>query len=357
VVFLKGGLPAADKRARLQEIRCGQAGVVVGTHALIQRGVEFARLGLSLVDEQHRFGVAQRMALHESESGLVPHIVGMSATPIPRSLAMTFLADLDVSVIDERPPGRQPIRTRLMSLARREELAERLLGFIETEGQAYWVCPVIEEQQDAERALIALEETAAWLAPMLGERLAVVHGRLSPDQKQQAMARFVSGEARVLLATTVIEVGVDVPQARLMVIDHAERFGLAQLHQLRGRVGRGAGQSTCILLFDEPLSEPARERLRALYESDDGFELASRDLALRGPGELLGMRQSGEPSLRFSDLSRDRVWVDYAVRFGAELCEALDSEERLGALAIEAEDLRSLLERWALRADDLLISG
>ncbi|NBT74609.1 MAG: ATP-dependent DNA helicase RecG [Betaproteobacteria bacterium] len=357
VVFLKGGLPAADKRARLQEIRCGQAGVVVGTHALIQRGVEFARLGLSLVDEQHRFGVAQRMALHESESGLVPHIVGMSATPIPRSLAMTFLADLDVSVIDERPPGRQPIRTRLMSLARREELAERLLGFIETEGQAYWVCPVIEEQQDAERALIALEETAAWLAPMLGERLAVVHGRLSPDQKLQAMARFVSGEARVLLATTVIEVGVDVPQARLMVIDHAERFGLAQLHQLRGRVGRGAGQSTCILLFDEPLSEPARERLRALYESDDGFELASRDLALRGPGELLGMRQSGEPSLRFSDLSRDRVWVDYAVRFGAELCEALDSEERLGALAIEAEDLRSLLERWAHRADDLLISG
>lgn len=343
VVFLKGGLPVADRRGRLSAIASGAAQVVVGTHALIQKDVVFHRLGLSIVDEQHRFGVAQRLALRDGS----PHVLGMTATPIPRSLAMTFLADLDVSVIDARPPGRQPIRTRLLSQSRREELVERLLSFIETEGQAYWVCPIIDEQTDAERALVALTQTEAWLRPLLGDRLAVVHGRLPPAEKAAEMARFASGEAAVLLATTVIEVGVDVPQARLMVIDHAERFGLAQLHQLRGRVGRGQGQSTCILLFEEPLSDLARARLRALYETDDGFELANRDLALRGPGELLGVRQSGEPSLRLSDLTRDQRLVEFAVDWGR-------SYQAQGASNPTA--IAGLLDRWAYRAEHYLTS-
>lgn len=343
VVFLKGGLPAAHRRARLAAMASGEAQVVVGTHALIQKDVVFHRLGLSIVDEQHRFGVAQRLALRDGS----PHVLGMTATPIPRSLAMTFLADLDVSVIDARPPGRQPIRTRLLSQSRREELVERLLSFIETEGQAYWVCPIIDEQADADRALVALTQTEAWLRPLLGDRLAVVHGRLPPAEKAAEMARFASGQAAVLLATTVIEVGVDVPQARLMVIDHAERFGLAQLHQLRGRVGRGEGQSTCILLFEEPLSELARARLRALYETDDGFELANRDLALRGPGELLGVRQSGEPSLRLSDLTRDHRLVEFAVDWGR-------SYQAQGASDPKA--IAGLLDRWAYRAEHYLTS-
>ncbi|MGA1336477.1 MAG: ATP-dependent DNA helicase RecG [Burkholderiaceae bacterium] len=357
VLLLKGGMPAAARREALSQISEGQAQVVVGTHALIQKSVNFHRLGLALVDEQHRFGVGQRLALRETVDGLVSHTIGMSATPIPRSLAMTFLADLDVSVIDERPPGRTPIRTRLMAMAKREELAQRLLHYIDTQdGQAYWVCPVIEEQQDAERALLALEETQAWLAPLLGERLGVVHGRMPAKDKQAVMARFASGELRVLLATTVIEVGVDVPQARLMVIDHAERFGLAQLHQLRGRVGRGAGQSSCILLFDEPLSEAARQRLKALYETDDGFELANRDLAQRGPGELLGMRQSGEPSLRFSDLTRDQDLVAFAVDYGQRLIAAWSDPVARKAMGVSMDQLHALLDRWAHQADDLLTS-
>jgi ATP-dependent DNA helicase RecG len=357
VLLLKGGMPAAARREALSMIGAGQAQVVVGTHALIQKSVSFHRLGLALVDEQHRFGVGQRLALRETVDGLVSHTIGMSATPIPRSLAMTFLADLDVSVIDERPPGRTPIRTRLMSMAKRDELAQRLLNYIETQdGQAYWVCPVIEEQQDAERALLALEETQAWLAPLLGDRLGVVHGRMPAKDKQAVMARFASGELRVLLATTVIEVGVDVPQARLMVIDHAERFGLAQLHQLRGRVGRGAGQSSCILLFDEPLSEAARQRLKALYETDDGFELANRDLAQRGPGELLGMRQSGEPSLRFSDLTRDQDLVAFAVDYGQRLIASWSDPVARKAVGVSMDQLHALLDRWAHQADDLLTS-
>jgi ATP-dependent DNA helicase RecG len=357
VLLLKGGLPAAERRQALEAIDSGQAQVVVGTHALIQKSVSFHRLGLALVDEQHRFGVGQRLALRETVEGLVSHTIGMSATPIPRSLAMTFLADLDVSVIDERPPGRTPIRTRLMSMAKRDELAQRLLQYIDTQdGQAYWVCPVIEEQQDAERALLALEETQAWLAPLLGDRLGVVHGRMPARDKQAVMARFANGELRVLLATTVIEVGVDVPQARLMIIDHAERFGLAQLHQLRGRVGRGAGQSSCILLFDEPLSEAARQRLKALYETDDGFELANRDLSQRGPGELLGMRQSGEPSLRFSDLTRDQDLVAFAVEYGQRLIAAWSDPVAQSALGVSMAQLHALLDRWAHQADDLLTS-
>ena len=352
LVFLKGGLSERDRRERLAGLADGTVSLAVGTHALIQERVKFARLGVSVVDEQHRFGVAQRIALHEA--GV--HVLGMSATPIPRSLAMTYLADLDVSVIDERPPGREPIRTRLIAQSRREELVEPLSRLREQGSQAYWVCPVIEGQQDNEKALAALEETEQWLRPVLGDELGVVHGRLKAAEKQAVMQAFARGDFTVLLATTVIEVGVDVPAARVMVVDHAERFGLAQLHQLRGRVGRGSGQSSCILLYQEPLSEAAKVRLRALYETDDGFELARRDLALRGPGELLGFRQSGEPELRFTDLERDEALVQSGVEIGAAIAEAFDDPKRLVRLGFEPKAVHRLLNRWHRLATDLLTS-
>ena len=352
LVFLKGGLSERDRRERLVGLADGTVSLAVGTHALIQESVQFARLGVSVVDEQHRFGVAQRIALREA--GV--HILGMSATPIPRSLAMTYLADLDVSVIDERPPGREPIRTRLIAQSRREELVEPLSRLREQGSQAYWVCPVIEGQQDNEKALAALEETEQWLRPVLGDELGVVHGRLKAAEKQAVMQAFARGDFTVLLATTVIEVGVDVPAARVMVVDHAERFGLAQLHQLRGRVGRGSGQSSCILLYQEPLSEAAKVRLRALYETDDGFELARRDLALRGPGELLGFRQSGEPELRFTDLERDEALVQSGVEIGAAIAEAFDDPKRMVKLGFEPQAVHRLLNRWHRLATDLLTS-
>jgi ATP-dependent DNA helicase RecG len=359
ILGLWAAMPKAQKRRILVRAAEDQPCLVVGTHALIQKDVRFGRLGLAVIDEQHRFGVAQRIALRErltSPEGLRCHILGMSATPIPRSLAMTFLADLDISMIRDRPAGRKPVQTRLMSQARREELLGRLTHFLDHEGQAYWVCPVIEEQEDTDRPLKALEETQAWLAPVLGDRLAVVHGRMRPDEKTAAMTRFASGAARLLLATTVIEVGVDVPSARLIVIDHAERFGLAQLHQLRGRVGRGEGQSTCILLYSPPLSETARARLKALYESDDGFELANRDLVLRGPGEILGMRQSGDPELRFTDLVRDQALVQAAVSFGQQIASSYDDSRALQEIGVSQEAIDSLLSRWARSADDVLTS-
>jgi ATP-dependent DNA helicase RecG len=352
IVFLKGGLGEREKRERLVGLADGTVSLAVGTHALIQDSVQFARLGLSVVDEQHRFGVAQRIALREG--GV--HILGMSATPIPRSLAMTYLADLDVSVIDERPPGREPIRTRLIAQSRREELVEPLCRLREQGSQAYWVCPVIEGQQDNEKALAALEETEQWLRPVLGDELGVIHGRLKAAEKEAVMQAFARGDFTVLLATTVIEVGVDVPAARVMVVDHAERFGLAQLHQLRGRVGRGSGQSSCILLYQEPLSDGAKMRLRALYETDDGFELARRDLALRGPGELLGLKQSGEPELRFTDLQRDEPLVQAGVELGAAIAEAFDDPKRLLKLGFEPKAIQNLLARWHRLATDLLTS-
>jgi ATP-dependent DNA helicase RecG len=352
IVFLKGGLSERERRERLAGLANGTVALAVGTHALIQESVQFARLGVSVVDEQHRFGVAQRIRLREG--GV--HILGMSATPIPRSLAMTYLADLDVSVIDERPPGREPIRTRLISQSRREELVEPLCRLRQEGSQAYWVCPVIEGQQDNEKAVAALEETEQWLRPLLGDELGVVHGRLKAAEKQSVMQAFARGEFTVLLATTVIEVGVDVPSARVMVVDHAERFGLAQLHQLRGRVGRGSGQSSCILLYQEPLSESAKLRLRALYETDDGFELARRDLALRGPGELLGLKQSGEPELRFTDLQRDERLVQKGVDLGALIADAFDDSEQLLKLGFEPQAINNLLSRWHRLATDLLTS-
>lgn len=361
VALLKGGLPVAERRKLLAAIAAAEVSVVVGTHALIQKGVAFKCLGLVVVDEQHRFGVGQRLALRVAQSheaDVVPHLLGMSATPIPRSLAMTYLADLDVSVLDERPPNRKPVLTKLMSSARREELIERLQVFMQGGGQAYWVCPVIEQSTDEEaRALQALETSEQWLAPIFGDQLAVVHGRMSTEEKSRVMQAFASGERRLLLATTVIEVGVDVPKASLMVIEHAERFGLAQLHQLRGRVGRGADQSTCILLFEEPLSDLAKARLKTLYETEDGFEVARRDLALRGPGEFLGLRQSGIPTLKYSDLERDAQWVELAVSFGAQLSAAERSATQLKAMGIARVGLDALVDRWAHEKAILLSSG
>jgi ATP-dependent DNA helicase RecG len=354
VGLLKSGLGAKQRRELLMSISTGGLPIVVGTHALIQKGVTFSNLGLVVVDEQHRFGVGQRLALRSPVDGRMPHLLSMSATPIPRSLAMTYLADLDVSVLDERPPNRQPITTKLMASARRDELVEKLTDFIAHGGQAYWVCPVIES--DAEEPLQAIETAEAWLAPIFQEQLVVLHGRMGAEEKRLAMQDFSQGRRRLMLSTTVIEVGVDVPRATLMVIEHSERFGLAQLHQLRGRIGRGAGQSTCILLFDEPLSDVAKERLKTLYETDDGFEVARRDLAIRGPGEVLGLRQSGIPTLRYSDLQLHAAWVEQSIEFGAKWVDRQAGQaSESGGVSIEALD--ALVDRWAFDKKDVLASG
>lgn len=321
-VWLSAGLPARLKRESLAQIKSGQAHLVVGTQALIQTGVEFHDLGLAIVDEQHRFGVSQRLALGEKSQDGLPHQLTMSATPIPRSLAMTFFADLDVSVIDERPPGRLPVKTKLVSSARRAEVIQGLRESIEQGGQVYWVCPLVEESEALQ--LQTAVDTHQMLSQALnGVSVGLVHGRLSGAEKADVMQRFKAGEIAVLVATTVIEVGVDVANASQMVIEHAERFGLAQLHQLRGRVGRGTRESVCVLMYEPPLSGQAKYRLRALYETDDGFEIARRDLQLRGPGEFLGARQSGLSLLRFADFEADAHWVTRA----KELAQVLRQEQ------------------------------
>ena len=314
--WLAGKRKAAEKRAAQARAASGEAQLIVGTHALIQDGVAFARAGLAIVDEQHRFGVAQRLALREpGADGATPHLLMLSATPIPRTLALSYLADLDVSVIDELPPGRTPVVTKLVSTRRRAEVLDRVRAEVARGRQAYWVCPLVDESEEAEAtadltAATKMYEQTRALLPEL--RLGLLHGQLPPAEKNDVMHRFACGAIDVLVATTVIEVGVDVPNATLMVIEHAQRFGLATLHQLRGRVGRGTGRSFCVLLFDEPLSEAARERLKVVYETTDGFEIARRDLALRGPGEFLGARQSGVPLLRFADLEQDAALVERA---------------------------------------------
>jgi ATP-dependent DNA helicase RecG len=355
VGLLKSGLGTKQRRELLTAISGGGLPIAVGTHALIQKGVVFSNLGLVVVDEQHRFGVGQRLALRSPVDGRMPHLLSMSATPIPRSLAMTYLADLDVSVLDERPPNRQPITTKLMASARRDELVEKLTEFIAQGGQAYWVCPVIES--DIEEPLQAIETAEAWLAPIFQDQLVVLHGRMGAEEKRLAMQDFSQGRRRLMLSTTVIEVGVDVPRATLMVIEHSERFGLAQLHQLRGRIGRGAGQSTCILLFDEPLSDVAKERLKTLYETDDGFEVARRDLAIRGPGEVLGLRQSGLPTLRYSDLQLHAVWVERAIQFGAKWADRPVAAAQQESAEVSAQAVDALVDRWAYDKRDLLASG
>jgi len=332
VAWLTGGLPAKARKKALAAISSGDAMLAIGTHALFEDEVLLPRLGLAIVDEQHRFGVAQRLKLRGKAMGEA-HQLMMSATPIPRTLAMTFYADLDVSAIDEMPPGRTPVSTRLVNNKRRAEVIERVRRACAEGRQAYWVCPLIEESEKLElQTAVALhaELTAAMPEFVVG----LLHGRMKPDEKAAVMSEFVAGRTHVLVATTVIEVGVDVPNASLMAIEHAERFGLAQLHQLRGRVGRGAAESTCYLLFEEPLTDTAKARLKVVFENTDGFEIARQDLIIRGPGEFLGAKQSGVPLLRFADLEKDVALIEKARDVADELL-------RKNAAAAAAH-----LERW-----------
>jgi ATP-dependent DNA helicase RecG len=322
VAWLTGSLKKKEKQAASEMAESGAAHLVIGTHALIQDTVQFARLGLVLVDEQHRFGVGQRLTLRNKGSdGLVPHQLMMSATPIPRTLAMTYYADLEVSVIDELPPGRTPIVTRAIDQNRRDEVIERVHAAALEGRQVYWVCPLIEESEalQLQTATETYETLAAFLPDLV---VGLVHGRMKPAEKQVIMDAFSNGEVHVLVATTVIEVGVDVPNASLMVIEHAERFGLSQLHQLRGRVGRGSAASACLLLYQSPLGPVAKQRLMTMRETTDGFEIARRDLEIRGPGEFLGARQSGQAMLRFADLETDQWIVEQARDMAQYLLDA-----------------------------------
>ena len=403
VGWLAGSLSAGAKRQIRQAVAAGEVDVLIGTHALIEDSVVFPRLALAIVDEQHRFGVAQRLALrgerpetaspvtgdaggqgiavsgpgtHARNQGttagdqriaaggqgiaagttvgtpdagsaqgagqtILPHQLMMTATPIPRTLAMTFYADLDVSVIDELPPGRQPVTTKLIADSRRDQVVENVGRWVAGGKQAYWVCPLVEESEalDLQNAI----DTQAQLAEALPQvRTGLVHGRMSASDKDAVMTAFKAGDIDLLVATTVIEVGVDVPNASLMVIEHAERFGLSQLHQLRGRVGRGTAQSLCVLLYRHPPGQIARERLATMRATQDGFEIARRDLELRGPGELLGARQSGAMLLRFADLGRDAPLVDVAHALA----------DRLLADAPEVVDAH--LDRWLRRRERYL---
>ena len=316
IVWLAGKQKTKERNDSLQSIRSGEAQLIVGTHALIQESVQFSNLGLAIVDEQHRFGVQQRLALRQTKDNRLPHLLMLSATPIPRTLAMSYLADLDVSVIDELPAGRQPITTKLVSLNRKHEVMSVINQQVAQGRQVYWVCPLIEESEkiDLTAATQTYEEITTQLPNL---RVGLVHGALPAEDKQKIMQSFKEGKLDVLVATTVIEVGVDVPNATLMVIEHAERFGLAQLHQLRGRVGRGAQKSFCVLLYGE-LSDTGRERLKVIRESNDGFEIARRDLEIRGPGEFLGAKQSGVPLLRFADLEHDSSLLKSARDFATQ---------------------------------------
>ncbi len=322
VTWLSGRLGAAQRRQTLAEIAAGEAQVVVGTHALFQEEVRFSALALVVIDEQHRFGVHQRMALRDK--GKVgqrfPHQLIMTATPIPRTLAQTAYADLDLSVIDELPPGRQPVTTVVLPDARRAEVVERVASACREGRQCYWVCTLIEESEALEAQ--AAEETARELSAALPDlAIGLVHGRMKAEQKDRVMQAFKGGELDLLVATTVIEVGVDAPNASLMVIENAERLGLSQLHQLRGRVGRGSVASSCVLLYSPPLSEHGRRRLAAMRETADGFRIARIDMEIRGPGELLGVRQTGLISFRVADIVRDRDLIDDVSRVAARIVE------------------------------------
>ena len=338
-VWLSGSLKKKEKQAAAERIASGETLLAIGTHALFQEQVEFRRLGLAIVDEQHKFGVQQRLALRKK--GAEPHQLMMSATPTPRTLAMSYYADLDVSVIDELPPGRTPVITKLASDERRDEVIDRVRAACMGGQQAYWVCPLIDESEILQLQT-ALETYQSLMQTFPDLRVGLVHGKLDNAEKARVMAAFKANELQLLVATTVIEVGVDVPNASLMVIDHAERMGLAQLHQLRGRVGRGAEQSLCILLYQQPLSELARARLKIIFESNDGFAIAQQDLQLRGPGELLGARQSGVAMLRFADINAD---------------EDLLNEARLAAdelLRDFSDAAQRHLQRWMANKHDYL---
>lgn len=312
VVLLTGSLRTKEKVLRQDMVASGQSQVVIGTHALIQDAVKFHKLGLAIVDEQHRFGVEQRLKLRNAvREGTLPHLLMLSATPIPRTLAMSYLADIDVSVIDELPPGRTPIVTTLISMDRTAEVTSAVQRAVSSGSQVYWVCPLIEDSEKSDLTAATLRRDALQ-QELPGCRVALVHGAMSAEEKQSIMNAFSSGEVDILVATTVIEVGVDVPNASVMIIEHAERFGLSQLHQLRGRVGRGSKKSFCLLLYAPNLSEVGKERLSVIRSSTDGFEIARQDLRLRGPGEFMGAKQSGAPLLRFADLDTDVELLDAA---------------------------------------------
>ena len=331
VAWLSGSLKKKEKEQAKAALADGRIRVAVGTHALFQDDVVFRQLGLVIVDEQHRFGVAQRLAL--KNKGREVHQLMMSATPIPRTLAMSFYADLDVSSIDELPPNRTPIKTLLVNQVRRHDVEGFVLNTCQKGQQVYWVCPLIEESE-ALQLQTATDTLARLQAALPGLSVGLVHGRMKAAEKAAVMAEFIAGRLHVLVATTVIEVGVDVPNASLMVIEHAERMGLAQLHQLRGRVGRGAAASSCVLMFAEPLSALARARLKVVREHTDGFEIAKQDLEIRGPGEFLGARQSGVPMLRFADLQTDLHLLEAARQVAADL------------MADEPEIVAQHLQRW-----------
>ena len=342
--WLTGSLKKNEKKTVLNGISDGSIQLVIGTHALFQEQVTFHNLALMVVDEQHKFGVQQRLTLRGK--GIAPHQLIMSATPIPRTLAMSYYADLDVSTINELPLGRTPIITRLVNNARREEIFERVRETCRAGNQAYWVCPLIDELSIDNPETLQLQtllETHQQLTLAFPDlRVSLIHGKQESGIKAATMAAFKAGEIQLLVATTVIEVGVDVPNASIMVIEHAERMGLAQLHQLRGRVGRGAAQSVCVLLFQQPLSELARARLKIIYENTDGFEIARQDLNLRGPGELLGARQSGAPMLRFADIVQDEKLLDLAKAVADEM------------LNDYPQDAQAHLQRWLANKQDFL---
>jgi len=340
IAWLTGSQNKKDRDAALESIASGEAKLVVGTHALFQEAVRFKSLGLAIIDEQHRFGVHQRLALRQKGQP-EPHQLMMSATPIPRTLSMSYYADLDVSVIDELPPGRSPIVTKIVSDARRDEILQRVREACLQGNQAYWVCPLIEESEALQ--LATANDTYALMQHEFPElKVGLVHGRMKPAEKQAVMAEFSAGHSQLLVATTVIEVGVDVPNASLMVIEHAERMGLSQLHQLRGRVGRGATKSTCILLYQNKLSDTARARLKVIYESNDGFAIAQADLQIRGPGELLGVRQSGVPMLKIADLERDVDLLEAAKDIADTLLQNYPAE------------VEQHLDRWMSTAGELV---
>ncbi|MCU7862201.1 MAG: ATP-dependent DNA helicase RecG, partial [Candidatus Thiodiazotropha sp. (ex Lucinoma kastoroae)] len=333
--WLTGRLKGRPREAVLEQIASGQAQLTVGTHALFQEDVVFNDLGLVVIDEQHRFGVHQRLALREKgrRKGHTPHQLIMTATPIPRTLAMTAYADLDLSVIDALPPGRKPVTTAVISGQRRDEVVARVRAACAEGRQAYWVCTLIEESEVLQCQ--AAEETERMLAEALPVlKVGLVHGRVKQEEKERVMREFQSGSLDLLVATTVIEVGVDVPNASLMIIENPERLGLAQLHQLRGRVGRGSAESHCVLMYHPPLSTNARERLAILRETSDGFVIAQKDLEMRGPGEVLGTRQTGEMQLRIADLVRDQGMLD-EVREAAEMM-----------LRTETRAAERLVDRW-----------
>jgi ATP-dependent DNA helicase RecG len=345
IAWLTGSQSKKDRDIALEAIASGEAQLVVGTHALFQDAVQFKNLGLAIIDEQHRFGVQQRLALRQKGQP-EPHQLMMTATPIPRTLSMSYYADLDVSVIDELPPGRSPIVTKLVSDTRRDEILQRVREACLQGHQAYWVCPLIEESEVLQ--LQTANDTYALMQAEFPElKIGLVHGRMKPAEKQAVMALFVQGDLQLLVATTVIEVGVDVPNASLMVIEHAERMGLSQLHQLRGRVGRGAAKSSCILLYqnkmsDHKLSEMARARLKVIYENNDGFAIAQADLHLRGPGEFLGVRQSGVPMLKIADLERDVDLLEMAKIMAERLLKS------------HPEAVEKHLNRWLSGVGDLV---